>query len=47
MLEKQIEAKVCEYAKTKGAHYLQKLAEVLQERDDDLKHQLDSGCQGA
>jgi hypothetical protein len=31
----------------KGMHYMQKLAEVLQERDDELKHQLDAGCQGA
>lgn len=31
----------------KGAHYMQKLAEVLQERDDEAKHQLDEGCKGA
>jgi len=31
----------------KGAHYLQKLAEVLQQRDDEVKHQLDAGCKGA
>lgn len=31
----------------KGMHYMQKLAEVLQERDDELKHQLDAGCSDA
>ena len=31
----------------KGAHYMQKLAEVLQERDDEANRQLDQGCQGA
>ena len=31
----------------KGAHYLQKLAEVLEQRDMEIKHDLDAGCQGA
>ena len=31
----------------KGAHYLQKLAEVLEQRDAEIKHSLDEGCQGA
>lgn len=31
----------------KGAHYMQKLAEVLAERDEDAKRQLDQGCHGA
>ena len=31
----------------KGAHYMQKLIEVLEERDTELKQQLDAGCKGA
>ena len=31
----------------KGAHYMQKLAEVLEERDAEAKHQLDRKCGGA
>lgn len=31
----------------KGAHYLQKLAEVLDQRDMGIKQDLDEGCQGA
>lgn len=30
----------------KGAHYMQKLAEVLQEREDEMKRQLDEVCNG-
>ena len=31
----------------KGDHYLQKLAEVLEQRDAEIKHDLDAGCRGA